>query len=69
MERYDYSKLLGLMREKRITQTCLAKKVGISETSMNFSLNNKRDFKQEEILSAFQGSLFIVIRYVELCLP
>lgn len=52
MERYDYSKLLGLMREKRITQTCLAKKVGISETSMNFSLNNKRDFKQEEILSA-----------------
>ena len=35
MERYDYSKLLGLMREKRITQTCLAKKVGISETSMN----------------------------------
>ena len=45
MERYDYGKLLGRMREKRITQ------VGISETSMNFSLNNKRDFKQEEILS------------------
>ena len=51
MERYDFGKLLGRMREKRITQTYLAKKVGISETSMNFSLNNKRDFKQEEILS------------------
>lgn len=51
MERYNYGKLLGRMREKRMTQTCLAKKVGISETSMNFSLNNKRDFKQEEILS------------------
>ena len=51
MERYDYGKLLGRMREKSITQTYLAKKVGISETSMNFSLNNKRDFKQEEILS------------------
>ncbi len=46
---YDYSKLLGRLREKKITQSELAKKLGISETSLNFSLNNKRPFKQSEI--------------------
>ena len=51
MERYDYKKLLGRMREKRFTQDTLAEKIGISATSMNLSLNNKRDFRQEEILS------------------
>ena len=51
MEQYDYNKLLGKMREKRFTQDALAEKIGISATSMNLSLNNKRDFRQEEILS------------------
>lgn len=51
MEQYNYDKLLGRMREKRFTQDGLAEKVGISATSMNLSLNNKRDFKQEEILA------------------
>ena len=51
MERYDYNKLLGKMREKRVTQDALAAKIGISSTSMNLSLNNKRDFRQDEILS------------------
>lgn len=50
MERYDYRKLLGKMREQRVTQEVLAEKVGISVTSMNLSLNSKRDFRQEEIL-------------------
>ena len=50
MERYDYRKLLGKMREQKVTQEVLAEKVGISATSMNLSLNNKRDFRQEEIL-------------------
>lgn len=51
MEIYNYGKLLGRMKEKRFTQDELADKIGISATSMNLSLNNKRDFKQEEILS------------------
>lgn len=51
MERYDYNKLLGKMREKRVTQDALAAEIGISSTSMNLSLNNKRDFRQDEILS------------------
>ena len=50
MERYDYRKLLGKMREQKVTQEVLAEKVGISATSMNLSLNNKRDFRQDEIL-------------------
>ena len=50
MERYDYRKLLGKMREQKVTQEVLAEKVEISATSMNLSLNNKRDFRQEEIL-------------------
>lgn len=50
MERYDYSKLLGRMRECGYTQAMLAKAIGISETSLNLSLNNKRDFDQDEMI-------------------
>lgn len=50
MQSYDYSKLLGKMREQGFTQEKLAKSIGISETSVNLSLNNKRNFRQNEIL-------------------
>ena len=46
---YDYSKLLGRMKEKGFTQETFSKEVGISECSLNLSLNNKRDFRQTEI--------------------
>ena len=46
---YDYSKLLGRMREKGVTQGDLACKIGISEPTLNLTLNNKRRFKQDEI--------------------
>lgn len=46
---YDYSKLLGRLREKGFTQSDLAQKIGLSECSLNFSLNNKRPFRQSEI--------------------
>ena len=49
MEVRDYSELLGKMRSRGFTQARLAKSVGISETSMNLALNNKREFKQSEI--------------------
>lgn len=47
---YDYSKLLGKIREKGFTQVSLAEALGISETTLNLSLGNKRAFKQDEIL-------------------
>ena len=49
MRKYDYSKLLGRMREKGYTQETLAIKIGISPASMNIKLCNKSDFKQSEI--------------------
>lgn len=51
MDLYNYDRLLGKMREKHITQAELAKKIGISATSMYFSFKNRRDFRQDEILS------------------
>lgn len=46
---YNYSKLLGRIRECGHTQSSLAKAIKLSETSLNLSLNNKRDFRQDEI--------------------
>jgi transcriptional regulator with XRE-family HTH domain len=64
MQSYDYSKLLGLMRERGFTQEKLAKTIGISECSMNFSLNNKRNFRQDEI-SKISGALGIPVGKIE----
>ena len=50
MKQYDYRKLIGRMKELGYTQASLAKRLGISECSLNFSLNNKRNFKQDEIM-------------------
>lgn len=49
MVEYDYSKLLGRMKEKHFTQAELAESIGLSETSLNFRLNNKLDFKQQDM--------------------
>ena len=48
---YNYSKLLGLMREKNITQENLAEYVGMSEVTLNKKLNNNSQFKQSEMVS------------------
>lgn len=64
MQQYDYSKLLGRMRELGFTQEKLAKAIGISECSMNFSLNNKRNFRQDEI-SKISSELKIPARNID----
>ena len=46
---FDYSKLLGRIREFGLTQETLASKIGITEASMSLKLNNKANFKQKEI--------------------
>ena len=46
---YNYSKLLGRMREKNITQEILAKKIGLQPPTLSQKLNNKAKFKQAEI--------------------
>lgn len=61
---YDYSRLLGRMKEKGYTQEKLAKYIGISECSVNFSLNNKRNFRQDEIIK-ITGALDIPNEKIE----
>lgn len=47
---FDYSKLLGRIKEKKFTQVSLAGDIGMSETSLNHKLANKSPFKQSEML-------------------
>lgn len=46
---YNYSMLLGRMREKSITQDVLAKSIGLQPATLSQKLNNKAKFKQTEI--------------------
>lgn len=46
---FDYSKLLGRIREFGFTQETLAEKIGISSCTLNVKLKNKSGFSQREI--------------------
>lgn len=48
--RFDYSKLLGRMKECGYTQEKLAQAIGISNGTMSLKLNNKANFYHPEIL-------------------
>lgn len=47
--KFDYSKLLGRMREYGYTQEKLAKAIGIDASTLNSRLSNKSYFRQTEI--------------------
>lgn len=47
---YNYSRLLGRIREKGFTQERLAKLAKMGVTTLSLSLTNKRDFRQSEIM-------------------
>ena len=44
---FDYSKLLGRMRELGYTQEKLAKAIGVNESTLNAKLNNKGYFNND----------------------
>lgn len=46
---YNYSKLLGRMKECGFTQEKLAKAIGKNEATLSAKLNNKSQFKGEEM--------------------
>ena len=46
---FDYSKLLGRIRECGFTQETLAKHIGIAKSSMSLKLNNKANFSHPEM--------------------
>jgi transcriptional regulator with XRE-family HTH domain len=47
--KYNYSKLLGRMRERGISQEQLAKALDKTESTLSLKLNNRFNFKTEEI--------------------
>lgn len=47
----DYSKLLGRIREKGMTQAELAQKIGMSAATLNKKLRGHTEFMQSEISS------------------
>lgn len=49
---YNYSKLLGRIKEKCGGQIEFARKMGISERTVSLKLNNKIPWKQTEISKA-----------------
>ena len=49
--KFNYSKLLGRMKECGFTQEQLAKAIGINRATLSAKLNNKFSFAQEEILA------------------
>lgn len=48
---FDYSKLLGKIKECSFKQDEFAKKIGLSATSFSYKINNKRSFTQTEIIN------------------
>lgn len=46
---FDYSRLLGRIREFGYTQSSLADEIGLTKATMNLKLNNKAFFTQPEI--------------------
>lgn len=47
----DYSKLLGLIRARKLTQADVAKKIGMSPATLNKKLRGHTEFTQSEIRS------------------
>lgn len=48
----DYSKLYGRIREMYKTQEAFAELLGISKSSLNLRLNNRREWTTNEIFKA-----------------
>ena len=49
--KFNYSKLLGRIRECGLTQEQLAKAIGVSKTTLSAKLNNKFHFDAAEMLA------------------
>lgn len=47
--KFDYSKLLGRIKEYGFTQESIALEIGMSVSTISFKLNNKAFFSQKEI--------------------
>ena len=50
--KFDYSKLLGKLKEKGLTQAVFAEKIGTTPATLSLKLSNVYNFKQKEISMA-----------------
>ena len=48
--KFDYSKLLGRIKEYGFTQERIASEIEVSESTLSLKLNNKAFFTQKEII-------------------
>lgn len=48
---YKYGALRDKMKEQNVTQASLADKAAMKHTTLNLSLNNKRSFRQDEMVN------------------
>ena len=62
---YNYDRLKGKIREKRLTCKEFAEKIGISETGLYNIFNNKYCFRQENI---DRGKEILELSDSEVCL-
>ena len=49
--KYNYSKLLGRMKERGLTQEQLAKEIGKNKSTISAKINNQFSFTQEEMVT------------------
>ena len=47
--KFDFFKLKGLIREKRLTQEEVAKEIGVAYSTFNLKINGNAYFSQDEI--------------------
>lgn len=52
--KYNYSKLKGRIVEKCGKRSSFAKDMGLSERSLSCKLNNRNNWKQDEIVKAME---------------
>ena len=54
MEKYNYNKLKGRIKEKCETQIAFAEKIGITPNSVSRKLNNIHEWSQSEICKSME---------------
>lgn len=50
--KYNYSKLLGAIKENFRSQAAFARELGMSERTISLKINGKSEWKQDEIIKA-----------------
>ena len=54
MQLYEHNKLMGKMREMKVSQEKLSRAIGISTTSLSNKLHGKVDFTTKEVFIAMK---------------